>query len=28
MGLFATVTFHHVRRDANKVAYVLAREVR
>ncbi|MBA0753655.1 hypothetical protein Gogos_021363 [Gossypium gossypioides] len=26
MGLFVYVTFHHVRRDANEAAHVLARE--
>ncbi|MBA0614994.1 hypothetical protein Godav_015196 [Gossypium davidsonii] len=26
MGLFVTITFHHVRRDANEAAHVLARE--
>ncbi|MBA0767144.1 hypothetical protein Gotri_016090 [Gossypium trilobum] len=28
MGLFVTITFHHVRRDANEAAHVLAREER
>ncbi|MBA0729175.1 hypothetical protein Golax_023101, partial [Gossypium laxum] len=28
MGLFVTITFHHVRRDANEATHVLAREER